>query len=214
MEKQSGSVGDRLTRFERELFFWRILGLASVLCLTLAFSAAGPEKEIRFVSTDGRQTVVLSADGLSLLNKDKTLARLGFDPVGESDKLEGTLVITGGLSAGQEGLSIRAGKDVALLSTQHLNFLEGPGMRTSLSTDGLTLSDPQNRAKITISTPAQGLGGLVVLDQQRAILSLGALGNFRGDNPPRRDVGAILLNDFGTPPARRLITPSELGTLP
>jgi hypothetical protein len=151
---------------------------------------------------------VLSADGLSLLTKDKTLARLNFAPVGESEKLEAELVITGGLSA-SGGLSVRAGKDVALLNAQHLNFVQGPAMRASLSTDGLELSDSQRRAKINLSTPDQGLGGLVFLDQQRAILSLGSLGLFRGDNPPRRDVGAILINDFGTPPNRRLVTPSE-----
>jgi len=208
MNQQPYSVAFRLSRLERELFFWRILGLIAVVCLTLAFHSPVPDKEVRFVSADGRQTVVLSADGLSLLTKDKTLARLNFAPVGESEKLEAELMITGGLSAGG-GLSIRAGKDVALLNAQHLNFLQGPAMRASLSTDGLELSDSQRRAKINLSTPDQGLGGFVFLDQQRAILSLGSLGLFHGDNPLRRDVGAILINDFGTPPNRRLITPSE-----
>jgi hypothetical protein len=208
MSQQPHRVDVRFSRLERELLFWRILGLAAILCLTLAFRSPGPDKEVRFVSADGRQTVVLSADGLSLLTKDKTLARLNFAPVGESEKLEAELVITGGLSA-SGGLSVRAGKDVALLNAQHLNFVQGPAMRASLSTDGLELSDSQRRAKINLSTPDQGLGGLVFLDQQRAILSLGSLGLFRGDNPPRRDVGAILINDFGTPPNRRLVTPSE-----
>jgi len=202
MNQQPYSVAFRLSRLERELFLWRILGLVAVVCLTLAFHSPVPDKEVRFVSADGRQTVV------SLLTKDKTLARLNFAPVGESEKLEAEFMITGGLSAGG-GLSIRAGKDVALLNAQHLNFLQGPAMRASLSTDGLELSDSQRRAKINLSTPDQGLGGLVFLDQQRAILSLGSLGLFHGDNPPRRDVGAILINDFGTPPNRRLITSSE-----
>jgi hypothetical protein len=208
MNLQPYSVGVRLSRLERELFFWRILGVAAVVCLTLAFHSPGQDKEVRFVSADGRQTVVLSADGLSLLTKDKTLARLNFAPVGESEKLEAELMITGSLSAGG-GISIRSGHDVALLNVQHLNFLQGSTMRASLSTDGLELSDAQKRATINLSTPDQGLGGLVFLDQQRAVLSLGSLGLFRGDNPPRRDVGAILINDFGTPPNRRLITPSE-----
>jgi hypothetical protein len=208
MSQQPHRVDVGFSRLERELLFWRILGLAAILCLTLAFHSPGPDKEVRFVSADGRQTVVLSADGLSLLTKDKNVARLNFAPVGESEKLEAELVITGGLSA-SGGLSVRAGKDVALLNAQHLNLLQGPAMRASLSSDGLELSDSQRRAKINLSTPDQGLGGLVFLDQQRAILSLGSLGLFRGDNPPRRDVGAILINDFGTPPNRRLVTPSE-----
>ena len=201
----------RLLRLERELVLWRTLGLLAVVSLTFAFSQAGEDKEIKFVSSDGRQTVVVSADGISLRTKDKTLARLGFDNVGESDKLEGTLKITGGASVGQEGIGIRAGKDAVLLNTNHLNFLQGTSMRASLSLDGLSLADSQGRAKIVLSTPDQGLGGMVFLDQQRAILSLGALGNFQGDNPPRRDVGAIALSDFGTPAGRRLITPSDLG---
>jgi hypothetical protein len=208
MSQQPHRVDVGFSGLERELLFWRILGLAAILCLTLAFHSPGPDKEVRFVSADGRQTVVLSADGLSLLTKDKNVARLNFAPVGESEKLEAELVITGGLSAGG-GLSVRAGKDVALLNAQRLNFLQGPAMRASLSTDGLELSDSQRRAKINLSTPDQGLGGLVFFDQQRAILSLGSLGLFRSDNPPRRDVGAILINDFGTPPNRRLVTPSE-----
>lgn len=208
MNQQPYSVAFRLSRLERELFFWRTLGLTAVACLTLAFHSPGPDKEVRFVSADGRQAVVLSADGLSLLTKDKTLARLNFAPVGDSEQFEAELMITGGLSAGG-GLSIRSGKDVALLNAQHLNFLQGSAMRVSISPNGLELSDLQRRAKINLSTADQGLGGLVFLDQQRAILSLGSLGLFRGDSPPRRDVGAILINDFGTPSNRRLITPSE-----
>lgn len=213
MDHAIQNTGQRLLRLERELFWWRILGIAAIVCMSVAFAQSGNDKEIKFVSTDGRQTVVVSADGISLQTKDKTLARLGFDAVGESDKLEGTLIITGGASIGQEGLSIHAGKNVVLLNTNHLNFLQGPNMRTSLSLDGLALADPEGRAKIALSTPEQGLGGLVFLHQQRAILSLGALGNFRGDTPPRQDVGAILINDFGSPPGRRLITPSE-GDIP
>lgn len=211
MDRAAEKMNRRLLRLERELVLWRTLGLIAVVSLTFAFSQAGEDKEIKFVSSDGRQTVVVSADGISLRSKEKTLARLGFDTVGESDKLEGTLKITGGASVGQEGIGIRAGKDAVLLNTSHVNFLQGTSMRASLSVDGLYLADPQGRAKIQLSTPEQGLGGMFFLDQQRAILSLGALGNFQGDNPPRRDVGAIALNDFGTPPGRRLITPSDLG---
>src|SRR5207247_9962885 len=138
----------------------------------------------------------------SLLTQDKSLARLNFAPVGESEKLEAELMITGGLSAGG-GLSIRAGKDVALLNAQHLNFLQGPAMRASLSTDGLELSDSQRRAKINLSTPDQGLGGLVFIDQQRAILSLGSLGFFHGDTPKRRHFDDILITAFGSPHNRR-----------
>jgi hypothetical protein len=208
MNEQPYGTDVRLSRLERELLFWRVLGLAAMVFFTLAFHSPASDKEVRFVSADGRQTAVLSAEGLTLRTKDKTLARLTFAPVGESERLEAELMITGSISTGT-GLSIRTGKDVALLNAEHLNFLQGPAMRASLSTDGLQLSDSRRRARITLSTPDQGLGGLHFLDQQRAILSLGSLGLFRGDNPPRTDVGAILLGDFGTPPKRRLITPSE-----
>lgn len=209
MNQQPRGIDLRLSRLERELSIWRILGLAAIACFTLASRSPAPEKEVRFVSSDGRQTVVLSANGLSLLTKDKTLAGLNFAPVGESEKLEAELMLSGGISAGQEGLAIHAGKDVALLSAKHLNLVEGPAIRASLSTDGLELSDSQRRTRITLNTPDQGLGGLQFLDQQRAILSLGSLGLFLADNPPRRDVGAIQLGDFGPTPKRRLITPSE-----
>lgn len=212
MNDQPNGIDLRVSRLEREVVVWRILGLAVMVLLTLAFHSPGPDKsdkEVRFVSADGRQTVVLSAEGLSLLTKDKTLARLNFAPLGESETLEAELKLSGGISVGQEGLVIHAAKDVALVNAQHLNFLQGSAMRASLSTDGLELSDSQRRTKISLSTPDQGLGGLRFLDQQRAILSLGSLGLFRGDNPPRRDVGAIQLGDFGPTPKGRLITPSE-----
>ena len=61
MNQQPYSVAFRLSRLERELFLWRILGLVAVVCLTLAFHSPVPDKEVRFVSADGRQTVVLSA---------------------------------------------------------------------------------------------------------------------------------------------------------
>lgn len=217
MNEQPNGIDLRVSRLEREVVVWRILGLAAMVFLTLAFHSTGPDKsdkEVRFVSADGRQTVVLSAEGLSLLTKDKTLARLNFAPVGESETLEAELKLSGGISVGREGLSIHAAKDVALLNAQHLNFLQSSAIRASLSTDGLELSDSQRRTRITLTTPDQGLGGLRFLDQQKAILSLGSLGLFRGDNPPRRDVGAIQLGDFGPRPRGRLITPSEveLGT--
>lgn len=217
MNEQPNGIDLRVSRLEREVVTWRILGLAAMVSLTLAFHSTRPDKsdksdkEVRFVSADGRQTVVLSAEGLSLSTKDKTLARLNFAPVGESETLEAEMKLSGGISVGREGLVINAAKDVALLNAQHLNFLQGSAMRASLSTDGLELSDSQRRTKISLSTPDQGLGGLRFLDQQRAILSLGSLGLFRGDNPPRRDVGAIQLGEFGPTPKVRLITPSEGG---
>jgi hypothetical protein len=39
--------------------------------------------------------------------------------VGESEKLEAELMLSGGISAGQEGLTIHAGKDLALLNAQN-----------------------------------------------------------------------------------------------
>lgn len=212
MNQQPCVIDVRLSRLERELFVWRILGLAAMVSFTLALHSPGPDKpdkEVRFVSADGRQTVVLSAEGLSLLTKDKTLARLNFAPVGESEKLEAELKLSGGISVGREGLSIHDEKNLGLLNAQHLNFLQASAMRASLSMDGLELSDSQRRARIILSTPDQGLGGLHFLDQQRAILSLGSLGLLRGGNPPRRDVGAIQLGDFGAMPKSRLITPAE-----
>ena len=208
MNRQPHGSDIRLTRLERELLLWRIIGLTAIAFLVLAFDSSGPDKELRFVNADGSQTVILSADGLSLLTKDKTLARLSFAPVGESESLEAELMLSGGLRA-DGGLSVRAGKDVALLNAEHLNFLQGAAKRASLSTDGLDISDTPGRARITLSTPDQGVGGLVFLDQQRAILALGSLGLFLDGNPPRKDVGAIQLGDFGPTPRHRLITPSE-----
>lgn len=203
------STAERFARLERELVVWRLIGLSALVCLTLALSSAQTTKEIRFSSDDGKQVVVLSSDGLSLTNKGKTLARLSFENVGESDELEAAMKLTGGLSVGPEGILIQDGKDRAIIHANGAGFLQGPSRRASLSFDGLELADPPGITRITISTPQQGLGGLTFLHRQNIILSLGALGNFRDANAPRRDVGAILMNEMGPDPKSRLITPTE-----
>jgi hypothetical protein len=60
------------TRNGTKCLHWMIavpysVGLIAVVCLTLAFYSPGSDREVRFVSADGRQAVVLAADGLSLL---------------------------------------------------------------------------------------------------------------------------------------------------
>lgn len=208
MHASPESIQARVVRIERELYFWRIVGLCAAVCLTLAFALPQTEKTIRLSSFDGKQIVELTANGLALSDGKKTLARLGFDAIGDSDNLEANLKLTGGVSAGAPGFAIQDGKDRALFHANLINFLQGTQPRATLSFDGLMLSDPHGKGRIVMSVPEAGMSSLTFLDRQNMILSLGALGNFRVD-PRRSDVGAILINDFGSDSRSRLITPTE-----
>ncbi len=207
MEQKIETVMRQAMRMKRELNFWRALGLITAAVLTTAMAQEKAPKEIRLVSADGRQTVVLSANGMELSDHGKTLGRIGFEPVGESDDLEVGMKLSGHASA----LTITAqdGKNRAMLSTERFGFVQNGAVRSALTPDGLFLQDVNARAKITLTTPQQGLGGLDFVERGNLILSLGGVGKFRGADAPRRDAGAIHIGDFGPDPKSRLITASE-----
>jgi hypothetical protein len=151
--------------------------------------------------------VLLSAAGLELSDKDKTLGRIGFESVGDSDDLEVGMKLSGHASA--LTVSVQDGKDRAMFSTERLGFVQNGAVRGALTPDGLFLQDANGRTRITFTTPHQGLGGLDFVERGNLILSLGSVGKFRGANTPGRDAGAIHIGDFGPDPKSRLITATE-----
>jgi hypothetical protein len=194
-------------RMKRELNFWRVLAVLAVAASTAALAQKKTPQELRLVSADGRQTVVLSANGLELSEKGKTLGRIGFDGVGDSDDLEVGMKLSGHATA--LTVSVQDGKDRAVFSSERLGFAPNGAARSALTPDGLYLQDANARTKITLTTPQQGVGGLDFVERGNLILSLGALVKFRGGDASRRDTGAIHIGDFGPDPKSRLITATE-----
>jgi hypothetical protein len=207
MDLKLKAVVRQAKRMKRELTMWRVLAVVVAAVFTAALAQEKAPKEIRLVSADGRQTVLLSANGLEFSAHGKTLGRIGFDGVGDSDDLEVGMKLSGHASA--LTISVQEGKNRAVLKTEGLGFLQNGALRSQLTPDGLFLQDANARAKITLTTPQQGLGGLDFLERGNLLLSLGALGKFRGGDAPQRDAGAINISDFGLAPKSQLITASE-----
>jgi hypothetical protein len=207
MGTETGPYLQRLQRLERELVIWRAVGLAAVAMICFGFAQSGAQREARFVSADGRQSVVISGQGITFFDKDKTLGRLGFEGVGDGDDIEVNLNVTGQLTTYE--VNVHSGDNRLFLSADRVGFAQKGAVRASLRPDGLFLQDKSGRAKIDLVTPEQGLAGLDFIDQGKLILSLGSVGKTGGGNPPRRDAGAIHIADFGHDFKSRLITASE-----
>jgi hypothetical protein len=207
MEQKLKAVVRQAKRMKRELTIWRVLAVVVAAAFTAALAQEKTPKEIRLVSADRRQTVLLSANGLEFSAHGKTLGRIGFDGVGDSDDLEVGMKLSGHASA--LTVSVQDGKNRAMLKTESITFLQNGALRSQLTPDGLFLQDVNARTKITLTTPQQGLGGLDFIERGNLVLSLGALGKFRGGDAPRRDAGAIVIGDFGPAPKSRLITATE-----
>jgi len=199
-------------RLGRELIFWRVVGLAAVAALCFGFAQSQSPREMRFVSADGRQSVVISGNGIMFFDKDKTLGQLVFEGVGDGDDLEVNLKLTGQVTS--YGVNLASGEDRLLLDADRVSFVQKGRPRASLRSDGLFLQDKAGQSQINMVTPEQGLAGIDFVDHGKLILGLGSVGKFRGGSPPRRDAGAIDLGDFGPDPKSRLITAgdSELHT--
>ena len=207
MEQKLKAVVRQAKGMKRELTIWRVLAVVVAAVFTAALAQEKTPKEIRLVSADGRQTVLLSADGLKFSDRGKTLGRIGFDGVGDSDDLEVGMKLSGHASA--LTVSVQEGKNRAMLKTQGLIFLQNGALRSQLTPEGLFLQDANAQAKITLTTPQQGLGGLDFIERGNLILSLGALGKFRGGDVSGRDAGAINISDFGPAPKSRMVTAAE-----
>jgi hypothetical protein len=207
MEQKLKAVVRQANRMKRELTMWRVLAVVVAAVFAAALAQEKAPKEIRLVSADGRQTVLLSANGLKFSAHGKTLGRIGFDGVGDSDDLEVGMKLSGHASA--LTVTVQDGKNHAMLKTEGIGFLQNEALRSQLTPDGLFLQDVNGRTKITLTTPQQGLGGLDFIERGNLILSLGALGKFRGGDAQRRDAGAINIGDFGPAQKSQLITATE-----
>jgi len=207
MENKENSVMKRLSSLERELILWRVLALAAGVFLTVAFAQERSQKEIRLASEDGRQVLTLSPHGIELSDRGKKLGEIGFETIGDGDDQEAIIKLTGQVTANR--MFVQEGKNRLALTTERVGFVDASGVRTTLTPDGVQLQGPGARSRISLTTPSQGLGGLDFVNDGKLILALGALGKFRGGNPPRQDTGAIHIGDFGPDPKTRLITASE-----
>ena len=197
----------RTQRLRRELVFWRVIGLGAIALLCFGFAQSGGQREMRFASADGRQSVVISASGISLLDKGKTLGHIGFETVGDGDDQEVDVKV-GGLVSGSV-LEAQNSKDRLLLKPERIGFLRNGTIGASLTPDGLALQNRSGQTRISLFTPEQGTGGLDFVEHGNVILSLGSFQHFRLENPPRLNAGAISVADFGKPFKSRLITADD-----
>jgi hypothetical protein len=194
-------------RLRRELIFWRAVGLCAVAAMCFGFAQDQSRQEVRVVSPDGRRSVVVSGSGISFLDKNKTIGRIGFDSVGDGDALEVNLRVSGGLTG--RSLSAQEEGDRLVLTSERLGFFYKGAVRAALDPSGLNLQDKGGQSRIALTTPDKGTGGLDFVEHGNLILSLGALAKFRVENPPLRSEGAIHIGNFGKDPKTRLITASE-----
>jgi hypothetical protein len=88
-------VMHRQVRLERELLVWRVLFTIVAAGAVLAAASPQAQKEIRLASADGKNTVVLSVDGLSLQSVGRRLAELKFETVGDGSKQLALLKLNG-----------------------------------------------------------------------------------------------------------------------
>jgi hypothetical protein len=207
MKKDSARRMRWSQRLRRELIFWRVIGLSAIASLCLGFAQDKSPREIKLVSADGRQSVVLSGQGIYMYDKTKELGHLGFEGVGDGDDLEVNLKLAGQVTTC--GIGVYSGNDRLFLSADRIGFLEKGAVRASLFPYGLLLQDHSGQSKIALTTPDQGTGGLDFVEHGNMVLSMGALAHFRVDNPPLRNEGAIHIADFAKDFKSRLITASE-----
>jgi hypothetical protein len=194
-------------RLRQELIFWRVIGLSAIALLCFGFAQEKAPREIKLVSADGRQSVVVSGQGIYLYDKTKELGHLGFEGVGDGDDLEVNLKLAGQVTS--YGIAVYSGDAKLFLNADRVSFVEKGMPLASMRPYGLFLQDKTGQSQITLTTPDQGTGGIDFVEHRNLVLSLGALGHFRGEVPPVRSEGAIRITNFGKDPKSRLITASD-----
>lgn len=200
----------RRKRLERELIFWRVVGLAAVAALCFGFAQSGKPREMRFVSADGRQSVVVSGNGIDFLDRDKTLGYLRFEGIGDGDDLEVNLKLAGQVTTYE--VNLQSGENKLFLDADRVSFVQKGAVRGAFTPDGLALQNKSGKTKISVFTPEQGTGGVEFVEGGNVILSLGSIQHFRGENPARLNAGAIHIADFAKPFKSRLITADDSET--
>lgn len=205
------SLVRRQVRLERELLVWRLLVVLVAAGAMLAAAAPQSEKEIRLTSADGKNTVVLSAEGLSLQSGGRALARLAFETVGDGDQQVAELKLNGEGAIILESGIISVGpplKQRAAIRPEGFSLLQGGIVRAGISPGVLTLADSSGHTKAELAADEQGLAGLSLLYDQKLIAGLASADRFNASSPPKRDSANLILNDWGADFKSRLITPS------
>jgi hypothetical protein len=156
--------------------------------------------------------VEISPFGISLVDKGKTLGRIGFETIGDGDEQEVIVKVSGEVIA--TSLVAQNATERLSLNPERIGFVQNGLVRGQFTPDGLALQNKSGKTKINVFTPEQGTGGLEFVEGGNLILSLGSLQHFRIESPPRLNAGAIHIGDFGRDPKSRLITAgdSELHT--
>jgi hypothetical protein len=204
------SVVRRMFRLERELFVWRLLIIIIAAWAMLAAAAPQSEKEIRLTSADDKNTVILSAEGLSLQRGSRVLAHLTFETVGDGDQQIAVLKLNGELNVESGVISVGPPlKQRAAIRPEGFSLAQGGIVRADISPGVLTLADRSGQTKAELVADEQGLAGLSLLHDQKLIAELASAGRFNVTNLPKRDSANLVLNDWGADFRSRLITPSE-----
>ena len=208
MNTSSQSNQRYVARLRREVYVWRFLILLTFTCGLLAASPQS-QKEIRLTSSDGKNTVLLSAKGLTLQSGGHQLAQLTFETVGDGEKHVALLKLSGGVTIDSGVIALTAGKQRAMMRADGFSLNEEGVQRVTIAPGLLSLTDSGGHSKAELTADEQGMSGLTLLYNQKLIAELGSFGKFRAIDPPKRDSAALLLNDFGPGSNSRLITPSE-----
>ena len=204
------TIERRQVRLERELFVWRLLVIIFAAGAMLAAASPQSEKEIRLASPDGKNTVVLSAEGLFLQRGDRRLAQLTFETLGDASqqiasfKLNGEVHLESGIISVGSFPKLRAA-----IRPDGISLVEGSVVRASINPGVLTLADNSGHTKAELAADDQGLAGLSLLHDQKVIAQLASAGRFLATNPPKRDSANLMLNDWSPDFKSREITPSE-----
>lgn len=207
------SVVRRQLRLERELFVWRLLAIIIVGAGAMLGAASSQSaKEIRLVSADGKNTVVLSAEGLSLQRGGRRLAQLTFETAGDGDEQIASFMLDGKVNVESGIISVGSVPKLhAAIRPDGFSLVEGGIMRASVNPGVVILTDRSGQTKAELSTD-DGLAGLSLLYDRKVIAQLASAGRFLATNPPKRDSANLALTDWSPDFKSRVITPSEDST--
>ena len=207
MESRVRSYSRLRKRLARELVFWRVFGLLAMATVCLGFAQSQSPKEIRLVSPDGRQAVVVSPFGITFQDRGKTLGQIGFETIGDGDTQEIDMKVNGQVTA--RALAAQNAKERLHMDPERIGFVENGAVRGAFTPDGLSLQTKSGKTRINLFTPEQGTGGLEFVQDGNLILSLSSRQHFRIEEPPRLNAGAIHIADFAKPFKSRLITADD-----
>ena len=207
MNQSTEGLTRREVWLRREIVLWRLLLILCAAGVMIAAAAPQSEKEIHLKSADGKNTVVLSAEGLSLERNGSRLAQLTFETVGDGEQQVAFLKISGAMKV-ESGI-IEVGsllKRNTAIRPEGLTLVDGGTVRATLNAGTLSLLDKSGQTRADLTVDDRGLAGLSLAHDQKVIAQLASTGRFGG---AKRDSASLVLNDWGTTFTSHLITASE-----